>query len=147
VHNIEFRIVEVTRQRDPVRTIEPHVDGRSLIEIVKAVELPAATEGREPDLAGAYYGLTLTDEVAWPSRHFLGEPVLQWFADGDTVLLGCQCGDWGCWPLTANVAIEGTQVVWDGFRHGHRDWSYAGFERFVFDADQYEAALRRTAKA
>jgi aminoglycoside phosphotransferase (APT) family kinase protein len=92
------------------------------VELVRSIELPAARRERNPDLAGDYAGLR-TDMVRWPSRHYLGHPVLSVFGDGDTVLLGCGCGDWGCWPFTAIVTVEHDTVTWSGYRTGHRDWA------------------------
>jgi hypothetical protein len=145
VTSIEFRRVDVTSGASRHRTIEPYVGGRSLIDLVKRVELPAATKAGEPTLAGAYHGLRHTPKIAWPSRHYLGEPVLSWFDDGDTVLLGCVCGDWGCRPLTARVTVRGDRVGWDDFRQGHRSWSYDDLGPFWFHLQDYETALRGTA--
>jgi hypothetical protein len=71
--------------------------------------------------------------------------VLSWFEDGDTVLLGCECGEWGCWPLTARVEIGDGVVRWTGFRQGHRDWDLSALGPFEFELEQYMTALRRTA--
>ena len=72
-------------------TLVPHLSGVPLPDLVRRAELPFARGEGKPDLAGSYVGLP-KDEVCWPSRHYLGNPVLSWFGDGDTVLLGCGCG-------------------------------------------------------
>lgn len=143
---VEFRVVEEKRPaRDaPVRTVVPYLNGRSLIDLAHRVEAPAAARAGNPDLAGSYTGLGLAD-IAWPSGHFSGAPVLSWFGDGDTVLLGCTCGEWGCWPLTARVTVDEESVVWAGFRHGHRDWDYDRLGPFRFARGQYQAALAAVA--
>ncbi|MEV0582868.1 hypothetical protein [Nonomuraea sp. NPDC050310] len=123
------------------------IDGRDLREHVRIVELPFATAEGKPDLAGSYKGLSERDKVCWPSTHFLGRPLLQWLDDGDTVLLGCTCGEWECWPLTAQVQVGEETVTWSGFRNGHRaSWDLGALGPFTFDREQYESALRRTAR-
>ncbi|HEY1095136.1 MAG TPA: hypothetical protein VGE61_10565 [Glycomyces sp.] len=65
--------------------------------------------------------------------------------DGDTVLLGCDCGDWGCWPLLAQVDVTDTTVTWRHFSNEHRPaWDLSGLGPFTFDRAQYEASLRTT---
>lgn len=50
-----------------------------------------------------------------------------------TVLLGCECGEPGCWPLMARVEVGAEQVAWSDFEQPHRrdNWAYAGFGPFV----------------
>ena len=61
------------------------------------------------------------------------------------MLLGCTCGDMGCWPFTAVVTVEPDAVVWSGYRNGHRNWDYSQLGDLVFDREQYEQAVRATA--
>jgi len=137
MERIEFRTVE--------RTLVPFLNGVPLGDLVRGVELPFARREGSPDLAGRYAGLA-GDEVRWPSRHYLGDPVRSWFGDGDTVLLGCVCGDWGCWPFTAVVTVADDMVTWSGYRTGHRDWDYRELRDISFDRVQYEEALRETTR-
>lgn len=30
-------------------------------------------------------------------------------------LLGCRCGVWRCWPLTARITATATTITWSGF--------------------------------
>lgn len=146
MEHVEFRTVEQELGGGgsfPV--IVPHLSGVALPELVRRAELPHARREGKRDLAGSYAGL-VEDAVRWPSRHYLGQPVLSAFGDGDTVLLGCVCGSWGCWPFTARVAVEDATVTWSGYRTGHRDWDYAELRDFTFDRTQYEQALRATAR-
>lgn len=145
VGRIEFRDVQTeVGVGTAVTAIVPHLDGVPLTDLLRRVEGPSARRERSPDLAGSYEGL-VDDRARWPSRHYLGSPVLSWFGDGDTVLLGCTCGDWGCWPFTAMVTVEHDVVTWSGYRTGHRDWDYSGLHDLVFDRSQYEQAVRATA--
>jgi hypothetical protein len=60
-----------------------------------------------------------------------------------TVLLGCTCGEPGCWPLMARVEVSPLEVRWDEFEQPHRRgrWSHATLGPFVFDRRPYEATL------
>ncbi|SCG64664.1 hypothetical protein [Micromonospora humi] len=105
MERIEFRTVEQDCGLGGLHpSLVPYLNGVSLPDLVGRIELPFARRAGTPALAGSYAGL-LSSEVWWPSRHHLGDPVLSWFGDGGTVLLGCACGDWGCWPLTATVTV------------------------------------------
>jgi hypothetical protein len=124
--------------------LEIKVDGVALEERARRAELRSARAAREEALAGAYAGLTRLDTVRWPSRHFLGAPALP-VPGGDTVLLGCDCGDWGCWPLLAQVDVTEATVMWRDFHNEHRPtWDLSGLGPFTFDRGQYESALRTT---
>lgn len=126
-------------------TLVPFLGGVPLPDLVRLAEHSFARREGNPDLAGRYAGL-VGDAVRWPSRHYLGVPSFSWFGDGDTVLLGCVCSDWGCWPFTAIVAVAEDTVTWSGYRTGHRDWDYGGLRDITFDRIQYEEALRETAR-
>jgi hypothetical protein len=140
---VEFKVVERLLADEPSQVVGIWVGGVPLEEWARRVELPFAKADGNPDLAGAYAGLAAADDLLWPSRHFLGEPTLSAFDDGDTVLLGCGCGDWGCWPLVADVAVTETSVTWSRFRNGHRPaWDLTNLSPFVFDRSQYETALQ-----
>ncbi|MFC7616095.1 hypothetical protein ACFQV2_24110 [Actinokineospora soli] len=71
--------------------------------------------------------------------HFLGGSATH----GTRVpLLGCSCGDLGCWPLLAHVGVADGRVVWDLFEQPFRpDRDYDRFGPFRFDLRQYRDAL------
>lgn len=117
------------------------VDGVPLRELARVVEEPHAADDGTPALAGGYAPLLLDD--ADLAVHYTGRPAASWFGDGDTVLLGCVCGDWGCWPLTASVDADDRHVVWHRFRNGHRAWDLGRLGPFRFARSQYDEALRR----
>lgn len=143
-NEVEFRVVERLLADEPARVVGIWVDGVPLEEWARRVELPFAEAEGKPHLAGQYEGLA-GDDLRWPDRHFLGEPRLSNFDDGDTVLLGCNCGDWGCWPLVADVGVSEHSVTWSRFRNGHRAvWDLKDLGPFIFTREQYEAALRLT---
>src|SRR5687767_7822211 len=116
----------------------PVINGRDLVDLVAAFE-----RGFAGDLAGSYEPLAANDLVA-PSRHLLGDPQrLYQYAQGRVALLGCECGESGCWPFVARIDLADDRVTWRDFAQPHRpQWSYAGFGPFVFDRAAYAAALR-----
>lgn len=122
-------------------TLEIEINGERLQSLALAVELPQAAAEGSPHLAGSYAALTVAD-IHGRRTHFLGIPEATCFDDGDAVLLGCPCGEWGCWPLTAQITATGMTVTWNRFRHGHRDWDYELLGPFVFSRIQYEEALQ-----
>ncbi|MCF6378994.1 hypothetical protein L2K70_15360 [Nocardioides KLBMP 9356] len=123
---------EIARPADP--SIEIRVNGRPLQEHAADIE-----RDYDPSLAGSYAGLS--PHVVGSIHHYLGRPRASWFQDGDTVLLGCDCGEWGCWPLTAVVVVMRDTVRWSGFRTGHRDWDLGDLGPFEFARHEYVRAL------
>jgi hypothetical protein len=116
------------------RPVAFHVDGVSLIELVRAIELPLATADGAPALAGNYAWPLLSPRLL---RVLAGEraPV----RDVDGILLNCACGLRDCWPLSINVRVQGRSVVWDGFRQLRREerWSYRALAPMRFAATAY----------
>ncbi|GAB3944214.1 hypothetical protein GCM10029976_067960 [Kribbella albertanoniae] len=109
----------------------PLVNGVSLVELITRYE---RGEGLDP--AGGYAGLVL-DNFSSIRGYLVGEPSTPY------ALLGCNCGDMGCWPLQAQIHADADTVTWDSFRQPHRpDWDYSGFGPFVFDRAQYDEALQ-----
>ena len=137
---IEFLVDRSGDRRKQSYGISILVNGRPLEDLAREVERPFAEAEGHPGLAGGYMGL-LWGEVGSGPEHFLGSPAAIWFEDGDTVLMGCQCGEWGCWPLTADISVEDASVRWSHFRNGHRDWDLTGLGPFRFERSQYERAL------
>lgn len=115
----------------PFVEVVPYVDGVSLVDLVSSFE-----SGRGHDVPGSYAGLARDwefDAGRWqPSPH----------TSVAVDLLGCECGEAGCWPLVARIRSAGDRIVWDSFRQPHRpDRDYTGFGPFTFDARQYAQAL------
>lgn len=118
------------------------INETSLIDLARTAEQPWADREGKPDLAGSYTGLGPW-AIGGSSTHFLDNPHAVWFDDGDTVLLGCDCGEWGCWPLVAHIDVTHTHVAWSRFRQGHREWDLSALGPFVFARTEYEEALRK----
>lgn len=127
-----------------IDVVEFQLSGRSFTELVAESE---RAEDAEPSLAGGYMGLG-RDEVDW-RRHLLGESTGKgglWL-DGRTLLLGCICSEWECWPLYARITVDESSVFWHDFDNPYRDWTYAELGPFRFDRAAYEHQVARVARA
>lgn len=136
---VEFRLGREELGLGEQLTVIPHINGTSLVELARCAELAPATKQGEPGLAGGYAGLVVDADESW-AGWYLTDPQIR---GGDSCLLGCVCGDTGCWPLTATIGISEQSVTWSNFRNGHRSWDLGAMGRFSFDRAQYEAALRQ----
>ena len=118
------------------RDLTPVVNGTPMTELVGSFE---ATRGYEP--AGGYAGIVLGPSGDPAYARDLTEH-RRFRRARRVAVLGCECGETGCWPLEAAVHVNKTTVTWTEFRQPHRpQWSYAGFGPFVFDASTYRAAV------
>lgn len=132
------------------------VNGTPLVELVRRWEDVAAQATGERSLAGSYAGL--------PAR-FAAEIQTAWLggSGGRVTLLGCECGEPGCWPLLARIEMDEEAVRWLDFQQPYRAkqeadplnwqrpttpfWSYEGFGPFVFERAEYTRAVRSLARA
>jgi hypothetical protein len=121
--------------------ITPHIDGVSLVDLVERFERGSSYI----DPAGGYGGLVPALFNYGPlDVYFLGAAEGAYFArsPGRIFVLGCTCGEVGCWPLVCVVDDRGSVVVWSDFEQPHRpNRDYSGFGPFVFDKVQYKQAL------
>jgi hypothetical protein len=136
VYRLELRkrSVDLDWTTEPYEIMDYLLDGREFIDSVARAE----REEGAAELAGSYLGLSAR-EIDW-SRHLLGrapEPTRA----GRTLLLGCICSVYDCWPLYARITVGADMVTWSDFAHGHRDWAYLGLGPFTFERAQYEAAI------
>ena len=119
--------------------VVPEIDGRSLISIIRDVEMPFAKCESHPDIAGAYIGIP-KNIAAPPSEHLVGKSTVEYRWSDKTILLVCKCGEPGCWPLEVRITVTPNSVEWGDFEQPHRqEWRYE--QRFVFDKDQYDKAI------
>ena len=135
--------------------IQIRINGRDLVELVRAVENPFAYKEGAPSIAGAYAGLPPDEDTCPPSKHFLGEPsaTLYKYA-AKTQVLGCECGEVGCWPLLCLIEADRTRVRWSSFEQPHRSgkgvqsrWNYDQLGPFEFNRGQYQRALEALRRA
>lgn len=98
---------------------------------------------------GSYAGISLS--LLSPTgilAHFLGGSGTSLGADEDgrTLILMCECGEAGCWPLTCRIEVGEGDVIWRDFRNPQRpSLDYSGFGPFVFKRTEYEDAFRAIA--
>ncbi|MFE9018014.1 hypothetical protein ACFYNL_05450 [Streptomyces sp. NPDC007808] len=118
--------------------IVPHIDGAPLTELIDRFEIAADMQ----PAGDAYGGLIPQFFRFGPMKdHFLGRSTK---ATGlKTPVLGCECGEWGCWPLMACITATADRVIWDAFGQPHRKTrDCMAFGPFQFDRHQYDDALR-----
>jgi hypothetical protein len=128
---------EIVLERTPVVT--PHVDRISLASLVEAYERANNyADGR------CYGGLRPEWYKYGPLNDYFTGNVSSdhWSKKSGIYLLGCQCGEVGCWPLIASVRRAGDTFQWEQFRQPFRlQRDYSGFGPFIFDRTQYEDAV------
>ena len=57
-------------------------------------------------------------------------------------LLGCDCGEAGCWPLEDRIVRSDRQITWEQFKQPFRpERDYSSFGPFRFDIEQYRGSL------
>ncbi|MFF3215864.1 hypothetical protein ACFYYB_35265 [Streptomyces sp. NPDC002886] len=117
--------------------VVPHIDGASLTELVDGFEISAKME----PAGDAYGGLIPAFFRFGPMQdHFLGRSTSA--MGPKTPVLGCECGEWGCWPLMARITATANLVTWDAFEQPYRQIrDYSGFGPFHFGRSQYDDAL------
>lgn len=130
VNVLALRIQE--RPEEGGQEVRVLIDGRDLVEIIRNVEARWAEQDGQPQLAGAYSGL-------WPE---LWVRLPEQYGDERAAVLGCECGEPGCWPLRVRISISETTVTWDAFSQPCRPaWRYDGVGPFVFSRSDYDAAI------
>ena len=135
---------EVVAVEGGAKALVPTIDGHSLLTMVAAFE---SQRGYEP--AGGYAGIIPAHfNFGDLTRYYEAREDRQWPSPGHAWLLGCDCGEVGCWPLTARIAVTPDNVTWSNFSQEHRpDRDYVGFGPFTFTRRQYASALARAAEA
>ena len=119
--------------------VEIIIDGKKLIDVVREIEIPYATEEGHLDLAGAYGHIP-------PSFLYadLLDATTDAGLDNSLVYLFCcdDCGEPSCWSVVFKVKEEENFIYWYGFEHAHRkDWNYN--LTYKFERSAYEQALQK----
>jgi hypothetical protein len=137
---VSFSIKPFGEFRPAVFEVLPAINGTPLDELIWAFE---AEQHFDP--LGGYRGLIPQHFDYGPlDRYFMGQFDKDscWARLDGIYALGCECGEVGCWPLQCKVEVEGNTVVWRLFKQPHRpDRDYSRFGPFLFNADQYRAAV------
>jgi hypothetical protein len=112
------------------------IDGRDLVELVRAVEAPWAAADGQSQLAGSYSGL-------WPAAW---RELPEQDGSGRAAVLACECGEVGCWPLHVRITMSEFTVTWSEFAQPCRpEWRHEGLGPFVFERTAYERAVQAVA--
>lgn len=81
-------------------SLVPEIEGITLTEIVARCEA-----GVDDGPVGGYGGIVPQHfRFGDLSKFYLGIEDKQWPAPGEVWLLGCECGEVRCWPLSARIA-------------------------------------------
>jgi hypothetical protein len=136
---------EIDKTRGGALTLTPCIDGTPLTDLISNFEVSSGFI----DPAGGYGGLVPSYFRYGPlEQYFRGQTSNRGISDkvGEIFVLGCQCGEVGCWPLRTSVTRVDGSYQWSGFNQPHRPMrNYDAFGPFVFEKAQYEAAVRDVA--
>jgi len=139
--SVSFQIDELVGYEPVVHSVTPVINGTPLTELVTSFE---TVQQFEP--LGGYGGLIPEFFKYGPLDSYLMggfDPGGYWDQLGGIYVLGCDCGEVGCWPLICRLKRDGNVVVWDRFRNPFRpERDYSRFGPFVFDATLYRNAAR-----
>jgi hypothetical protein len=118
------------------------INGSDLRTLVGELEVTSAAATGSAGPAGAYHYLS---GYHFPSGVFEGRPddpgLLR---EGQVTLMGCDCGEVGCWPFLASISVQDGAVRWTGFRQPFRPaWTYDALGTLRFDADEYFHEIAR----
>lgn len=119
--------------------VDIFIDQRNLIEILKEYEKPFAKKEGYEEMAGWY---------DWLFQDILYEnlELQRW---EKPILLWCQCGEEGCWPIETTIKKIDDTVIWTEFeqpfrkKDSHNFWDYSNFGSFTFDKENYQSELKK----
>lgn len=119
--------------------VVPLINGKSLISILKNIEILFAKMEGSSKIAGAYAGLPIS--LVLPPSKYYGEEAQR--NDEKTPILICECLCGGCWDLVAEIEVKDRKIIWKNFEQIHRkNWSYDDLRCFEFDKEQFGNALK-----
>lgn len=145
VNMLTMAVVPFGSYDPPVLQLVPVVDGVSLVDLVGTFEAE-----RGFDVPGRYAGVIPTFfKYGSLTAYYGGQPETSyWQSVGKVALLGCDCGEVGCWPFYARVSADATVVRWSEFEQPHRpSRDYGTFGSFAFNRSQYDEAVARAVQA
>jgi hypothetical protein len=116
------------------------IDGVALTELVAAFE----QQRGYTDPAGGYGGLVPDYMDYGPlDEYFLGRGTSKCRqTDGAQYLLGCECGEVGCWPFMGRIVALPGSYEWRDLHNPCREArDYGGLGPFRFESAGYELAV------
>jgi hypothetical protein len=141
-HRLSFQLALLS---GGATAITPCIDGTTLSDLASAYEIARGYD----DPAGGYGGL-VPDYMRYGPMddYFLGRgtsPCRQ--EDGTQYMLGCQCGEVGCWPLIGQIVELPGAYEWRNFYNPCRTArDYRGLGPFRFGASAYVQAVSQMTK-
>ncbi|MBB6022292.1 hypothetical protein HNR77_003389 [Paenibacillus sp. JGP012] len=146
--SIQFKVEYSEEQEASVISI--YVNDESLIERMKRYEAQF-----ESEIADLYEGLNI-DLVDHIEAHFTGrlqeDDIFNY--EGKTLVLGCNCGLPGCWPLLVKITEIGDSIIWSHFEQPHRTedsaggyWDYSNFRPLHFHKRDYIEQLNNISRS
>jgi len=141
MRNLSFAVVPLSDD-NAVSSIVPLVDGTDLTRLIDEFE---QAHGYEP--AGGYAGLVPTHfDFGALDLYFMAAGTGSMSVDNRRYLLGCECGELGCWPLQAHILTTDRYISWESFTQPFRpERDYSSFGPFRFDSEQYRQAVKEMA--
>ena len=137
MYSIAFEVRPLAKSGGAHEAI-PLVDGLPLPEVIHAYEHAA---GGIPGPLDDRGGLVSENYRSGPARE-------NWFGlrdvsgrSGEIPVLGCSCGEWGCWPTYATVVFDDETVTWREFSNLDSALPLAQFGPLVFRREDYENAV------
>ena len=136
-----------------IEPLEKGAPALSIVPLVNEVQLTLMVEEFEREHnyepAGGYAGLVPSAFNFGPLDHyFMAETRSEAYDKVSHYLLGCNCGEVGCWPLMARITKGAQQILWNGFKQPFRpDRDYSSFGPFTFSVDQYRRTVIELAAA
>ncbi|MEX2246279.1 MAG: hypothetical protein WEC75_06300 [Dehalococcoidia bacterium] len=122
----------------------PVVDGVRLTDRVHQFELDQGMETCPVSYGGL---IPRFHKVGRAKEYYFGVGKAPLSENGKIPLLGCECGEWGCWPFLARVVVAGTTVAWTDFEQPFEIRDYSEFGLFTFGRADYETAIATIADA
>lgn len=140
--------IEYSEEQD-AQILSIYINGENLNELMRRYEIQF-----EPSIAGGYEGLNI-EYLKNIEEHFFGKlnenDIYNY--DGKTLVLGCNCGEPGCWPLIVRITEEDEVIIWSEFEQPFRDeesaggyWDYTNFKSLEFNKQLYEEQLKAICK-
>jgi hypothetical protein len=110
MNRLSFRLGQVGTEVSLLACVDDH----PLCDLVAAFEQASGYN----DPAGGYGGLFVSrwrvqERVRNAAVLTLSDRIFPGTGPEISAVLGCECGEWGCWPLMARIGLAGQMVRWD----------------------------------
>jgi hypothetical protein len=131
-------VLEPLSEDEQVISVVPTINGTKLTVLVEQFERAMHYEP-----AGGYAGLVPSHyNFGDIGDYFMGRDPNENFTRAGYWLLGCSCGEAGCWPLAADIVPSGATITWQNFSQPFRpERDYSTFGPFVFHMEEYSLAV------